>query len=429
MKRILPLLILALLCSCSSKHSSDKADTIVSMQIIDRNGFTETISNKERLSPFQTADFSEPQPYQKVLRVYGRNLDGQSTSKITSYHDNGQLWQYLEVVDGRAHGAYREWLSNGKQKIEAELIEGVADIHELAQSTWVFQGPCKVWDEQGVLLAEFHYEKGALHTPALYYFPSGKLQKSIPYVHGEPDGIFQAFNEEGNLIEEIPYIKGEKEGRAVAYWTQEQLKSEEIYSQDHLLSAAYFDPSGKCVAQVKSGQGSQAQFKENTLHALLTITNGVPEGQMQFFQPSGALHCTYTLQEGKKNGEEVEYYSAEKHETLRPKLSVHWSDDKIQGQVKTWYKEGQMQSQREINNNKKQGISFAWYKNSDLMMVEEYENDLLVKGSYYKKGDKKAVTKVESGKGVASFYTSDGIFTKKVNYEKGKPLLTTDSIH
>src|ERR1700749_5060505 len=131
------LLMVALAClsSCASKHASSKNDGIVSMQIIDRNGFTETISNKERISSFETTDFLAPQPLQKVLRVYGRNQDGQTTSKITSYHDNGQLWQYLEAVDGRAHGVYQEWFSNGQQKIEAGVVEGGADIHDLAPGT------------------------------------------------------------------------------------------------------------------------------------------------------------------------------------------------------------------------------------------------------------------------------------------------------
>src|SRR5580693_7742726 len=117
MLKILCTLLLTLLLSSCCKRCQDKSDVMVSMQTIDRNGFTETISNRERLSSYHTTDFMQPQPYQKVLRVYGRNTAGQSSSKITSYHDNGQLWQYLEVVDGRSHGKYSEWYSNGKQKI------------------------------------------------------------------------------------------------------------------------------------------------------------------------------------------------------------------------------------------------------------------------------------------------------------------------
>ncbi len=69
--KLIPILLLCLLCGCGSRNSSDKSDAVVSMQIIDRNGFTETISNKERISSFETTDFLTPQPYQKVLRVFG----------------------------------------------------------------------------------------------------------------------------------------------------------------------------------------------------------------------------------------------------------------------------------------------------------------------------------------------------------------------
>lgn len=427
MKNILFALVLFLLYGCASRTSSDQSGSIVSMQIIDRNGFAETISNKDRLTNYQTTDFLTPQPYQKVLRVYGRNLAGQSTSRITSYHDNGLLWQYLEVVDGRAHGLYQEWFPNGRIKIEAHLIEGVADIHDLAQATWVFEGMSKVWDDQGTLIGEFFYEKGLLNSPAHYYFPNGKLQKIIPYEQGEVHGIVQVFDENTELIEEIPHVKGEKHGEATSYWKPAQLLAKETFSKGYLQNAVYYDKSGECVAEIKDGRGKLAQFKDEKLQALISYANGIPEGEVQLFFPNGDLHISYMIKEGKKDGEEWEYYLRQDSKALRPKLCLHWHDDRIEGQVKTWYSNGQMESQREINSNKKQGVSFAWYKNGDLMLVEEYENDLLIKGAYYKKGDKKAVSKIESGKGLASLYSNEGIFLKKVSYEKGKPTFNDDS--
>jgi antitoxin component YwqK of YwqJK toxin-antitoxin module len=426
MRKIVLYIALAILCGCASRTAPDQSDSIVSVQIIDRNGFTETISNKDRLKSYQSTDFSAPQPYQKVLRVFGRNAAGQSSSKITSYHDNGHLWQFLEVIDGRAHGVYQEWFPNGQIKIEAHLIEGVADIHDLAQATWVFAGLCTVWNDQGNLIAEFNYEKGVLQNSARYFFPSGKLQKIIPYEQGEVHGILQAFDENGNLIEEAPYMHGEKDGDAIAYWAPENLLSKETYERGRLFDASYYDATGKCVAEIKGGRGKQAQFKDDRLQALVAFSDGVPEGEVQLFHPNGMLHCSYNVKDGKKNGEEWEYYTSGMIGQQQPKLSVNWNDDQIQGLVKTWYPNGQIESQREFNGNKKQGVSFAWYKSGDLMLVEEYENDLLIKGSYYKKGDKKVVSKIESGKGVASLYTSDGILLKKVSYEKGKPQLNQE---
>jgi antitoxin component YwqK of YwqJK toxin-antitoxin module len=423
MRKMILFIHLAILCSCASRMPSDKSDSLVSMQIIDRNGFTETISNKERLSNYKSVDFSTAQPYQKVLRVFGRNSAGQSSSKITSYHDNGHLWQYLEVVDGRAHGIYREWFPNGRIKIESYLIEGMADIHDLAQTTWIFEGISKVWNDQGDLIAEFIYERGLLHNPTKYFFPNGRLQKIIPYHQGEIHGMFQVFDENGNLLEETPYIHGEKEGAATAFWTPGHLLSQEFFEHGRLINASYYDPEGKCVAEIKDGLGEQAQFKDNQPYSLIHFSRGIPEGEVQSFYPNGALKYSYIVKDGKKNGEEWEYYPSEKGQQTIPKLWLNWNDDQIQGQVKTWYSNGQIESQREFNGNKKHGVCFAWYKNGDLMLVEEYENDLLIKASYYKKSDKKIVSKIEAGKGIATLYTSDGIFLRKVTYEKGKPQL------
>ncbi len=427
--KYLTVIVLLCFCGCAPKQSADKSGTILSMQIIDRNGFTETISNKDRLCSFKDTNFLSPQPFQKVLRIYGRNLAGQSTSKITSYHDNGSLCQYLEAVDGRAHGLYQEWHPNGQLKIETQVIEGTADIHELAQASWVFEGLCQVQNEQGQKIAEFHYNKGLLEETASYFFPDGKLQKKIPYAQGEIHGIYQLLDEEGNILEEIPYAKGEKEGVARAYWAPGIFLSEEHFEGGLLQEASYFDREGNCIAKVEKGEGKLAQFQEGKLYCLSSITKGRGEGEVSYFNPDGTLHISYILKEGKKQGEEWEYFPYSAQETPRAKLCIHWNEDRIEGQVKTWYPNGQAESQREIHNNKKQGNCFAWYKNGELMLLEEYENDLLLKGSYYKKGDKKAVSKVDSGKGIAYLYTAEGIFSKKVSYEKGKPLLHNDSMN
>lgn len=415
-----------LLTSCVRKGPSNESQLIVSMQVVDRNGFAETMSNKDRLKAFQKVDFTTPQPYAKVLRVYGRNLEGQSTSKITSYHENGHIFQYLEVTDGRAHGCYRQWHPNGKLHIEAFIIEGIPDIHDLAQSSWVFDGTSLVFDKEGNCTAKILYEKGLLYGTSEYYFPDGSLKKILPYEQGQLEGITKCFNPKGILIEEILYKKDEKQGRAVTYWNEDQLRYEEEYDLGKLINGLYYDKNGHCIAKVVNKKGEKAEFKEDHLYSLTQYENAVPEGLVQIFHPNQVLYRSYFIKNGKKQGEELEYYPAEPGEALRLKLSLHWEDDQLQGQVKTWYPNGQIESQRELSHNKKQGLCFAWYKNGDLMLVEEYELDQLLKGSYYKKGDKKLVSKIEGGKGVATLYSPDGFFLRKISYEKGRPELTDE---
>lgn len=413
-------ILLILLSACAYRGNHDQSDTVVSMQLMDRNGFSETISAKDRLSNYEKVDFLTPQPYQKVLRVFGRTESGKSTSKITTYHPNGQLWQYLEVADGRAHGIYQEWHSNGKKKLEAFVIEGTPDLTEMAQMTWLFEDKSYVWDEDGQMVAEISYEKGSLEGKAFYYHPNGQLSKEIPYHKDEIDGSLNVYNDEGFLIEKMEYRNGLKDGESSGFWENGTKCYLEVYKKGLLLTASYYDFDGESISEISNGNGNQALFKDRKLYSLVEHQNGLPQGEVSLFDEEGCLVGLYHIKDGKKYGDEWEYYPSQ-NPSPKPKLCLHWDDDSIQGVAKTWYENGMLESQREINANKKHGLCFAWFKEGDLMLMEEYEDDILVKGSYFKKWDKKPISKVENGKGVATLYDSEGRFLRKIIYEKGLP--------
>ncbi|MDR2539925.1 MAG: hypothetical protein LBC45_04980 [Chlamydiales bacterium] len=425
-KKPICLISLILCFGCGSYFRSDP-NTIVSLQLIDRNGFAETISNQDRLSNYQNIDFLQPQPYQKVLRVYKKTGSGKNSSTVTSYHDNGQLWHRLEVVDGRAHGLYQEYYSNGQLKIEAFLIEGVADIHHLAQASWIFDNKSTVRNEQGQVVAEIFYDKGLLHTPSVYYYPEGSIKKIIPYQQGLIEGYLEEFDCDGNLLQKLAYRKGEKEGISLGYWNKEQLQFSEKYQKNQLIEAVYFDSNGKKIAEIYNGSGQKAEFVEGRLHQLITFSGAVAEGEVKVFHPNQSLHAIYSIKNQKKQGEEKIYYSSSL-ENPQIKLCLYWDDDKIQGMVKTWYPSGKPESQREFNQNKKQGTSVAWYENGDVMLIEEYDRDVLISGSYFKPKDNTPISQIEQGKGTATLYTSNGIFLKKISYEKGKPKIDAEPL-
>lgn len=418
MNRVICLIAITLFL-LSGCRNTQQSEAIVSMQMLDRNGFSETISNKERLGVYQNVDFLSSQPYEKVLRVYAKNKEGKSPSKLTSYHFNGGICQYLEALDGRAHGRYLEWHENGNLKIEAKVIEGLADLSETAQASWLFDETCTVWDQSGNKSAEFTYDKGRLVGEAKYYFQNGNLQKIIPYTEGQVDGILRDYDIQGNVLDEISYRKGKRDGTATSFWSPDVLKSQEFYREGLLIHGIYYDLDGNVEGEIADGRGVKADFTNGTLYSLTGYNNGVPEGQVQIFSPNGEVKVTYYIKDGKKTGEEWEFYL---NEEKTPKLLIHWYEDKIQGMVKTWYPNGKLESQREMSNNKKHGLSFAYYLSGDLMLMEEYENDRLIKGSYYRQGEPKPASTIENGEGVAMIYSSEGHFIRKINYEKGKAL-------
>ncbi len=98
-----------------------------------------------------------------------------------------------------------------------------------------------------------------------------------------------------------------------------------------------------------------------------------------------------------------------------------WYQGKAQRTMKSWYPDGTLESQRELSNNAKNGVLTAWYSDGNLMMLEEYEKDKLLRGDYFRKGDKTPISQVQEGKGIAMTYDSEGMFIEKITYERGKP--------
>ncbi|HEX4839198.1 MAG TPA: hypothetical protein VFU89_02010 [Rhabdochlamydiaceae bacterium] len=419
MKKIASFFLFLLLTGCASK-TAQHANDLTTIQTLDRNGFSETISAKERLGKYENTDFLTPQPYQKVVRVFGKSSQGKTHSKVTTYHPNGQPWQYLEVENGRAHGKFIQWHPNGQLKVEAYVIEGTPDISEMAQLTWFFEGTSLVYDEQGRLLAKIFYEKGLLEGTSLYFHPNGTLSKEIPYQKNEIHGVVQLFNEQEVCLEKVNYTDGLCDGTAMAIWTPNQIKYGEEWEKGLLLSGTYYSPDGKECSRVENRAGFQALFENSILVSLVEYQKGVPEGQVKTFNPKGQLVSLYHLKDNMKDGEEWEYYPSDE-DPPSPKLCLQWKEDTMHGTVKTWYENGVLESQREMHDNKKHGPSYAWFKDGGLMLTEEYENGHLMKGSYFKKDGKKPISKVENGKGIATLSDKDGRLTKKIVYEKGIP--------
>ena len=405
-------LLLVLLAGCA--HNDLNVEPLVSIQIQDRNGLTETISASERLKSFQETDFLSSQPYKKVLRVFKEG--GKHTAKITSYHPNGLVWQYLEAQDMRALGTYKEWHANGRLKVEAQVIGGTADVTPGAQRDWLFDGLALVYDEQGNLSAKILYEKGVLEGKSLYFYPTGQLQKELPYHENELDGEALSFNADGTPLTKTTYQKGGRHGPSIGLWPDGKLCWTEKYDEGRLMEGRYLSRTDELVSEIQEGAGFQSLFEKTALREQIQYQKGKPEGVVKRFSPRGALVGTHVIHNGKKQGEEIQYDP----ETLLPKISIVWEEDAISGLVKTWYDNGALQSQREYSRNKKMGPSISWYRDGGLMLVEEYEEDRLVKGEYFKKKQETPVSTVINGNGVATLFDGHGIFLRKVHYAKGK---------
>jgi antitoxin component YwqK of YwqJK toxin-antitoxin module len=409
-------LICLVLCAC---HSHKEDESLVLIQIQDRNGLSETISNPDRLSSYEKMNFLSSQPYKKVMRVYKK--EGKNQSILTTYHPNGSTWQMLEAKEMRANGAFREWFPGGGKKIEATVIGGSADLSPGAQSSWLFDGLSSVWDEDGHLTATMLYDKGVLSGDSTYYYSSGSVEKIVPYQQDRIEGDLKEYWEDGRIKRRTTYQNGLKEGSSVAFWQDGRPSFEEEYEQGRLKTGRYWFSNQEPISEVKDGEGFRAIFDRARLVQIQEIRKGEAEGIVKNFDAAGEVSSTYYLKNGKKHGEEIEYYPrAEAQTPLAPKVSIAWDQDAIHGLVKTWYDNGQIESQREMCRNKRNGILCCWYRDGALMLTEEYENDELVRGQYYRKNSNEPISTISNGSGTATIYDEDGVFLRKVSYSNRK---------
>lgn len=408
----------SLICvGCGLSNGNIDPKKITSLNIIDRNGLSETISSAERLKPFENRDFLSPQPYQKVLRVYGKEKNGNVRSCITSYHPNGQPKQYLEAINNRACGVYREWHSNGQLKIEGMVIGGVADLNTKAEQSWLFDGMNTAWNDDGTIVARIPYSKGEINGKALYYHHNGKIWKTLPYENDQLEGFLEVFLEDGSLFQSSEFHKNKRHGLSERFWSNGMVVYKETYENGLLKSGDYFDSCGNKVSEVCGGFGERAVFGKDYLQELQLFKNGTQDGLVRVFDERGGLIQTYSVKDGLRDGEEIDFFQ----NSSQKKLVLNWQAGILNGCVKTWYPDGTLESQKEISMNKKNGLLTAWYPSGALMLVEEYDQDRLVKGEYYREGEKVAISKVENGKGFATLFSSAGNLIQKVYYQDGKP--------
>lgn len=422
-----PLKIFHLLCllslvtpSCTTSHSNSGDTNLQTISLVDRNGMTETINNPERIKQYQAVNFLCPQPYEKVLRINNRTKQGNIPSFLHSYHENGQPKQYLEIVNSRALGAYKEWHANGIQRLQACVIGGDADLSEVSEKSWIFDGHAYAWDEEGNLIADISYQKGLLHGESLYYHTNGCIWRRVPFCDGQIHGAVEVYLDDGQLFQRSEYANGKLHGCSFRYWPSCKLAVEEQYQNNLLIYGLYYDQKGELVNEVQKGDGNKVIFGRTEVAELHEFRNGVPEGEIKVFGTDQKLLRRYHIKNNIKHGEEIEYYEMP-HIRHIPKLLVTWYEGKVQGISKTWYDNGIQESNREMSSNAKNGISTAWYRDGSLMLIEEYYKDKLVKGEYFRRGEKHPISTVAEGSGTVTLFDAEGNFVSKILYDNGTP--------
>lgn len=409
--------IFLFLTCCIFSSCSHHTNALTSIQITDQNGLKETFSSSERLDLYRDTNFLSPQPHSQILRVYKPENQADTESFLTSYYPNGQIQKYLEIKNTQAHGVYKEWYFTGASKVTAKVIGGSPDFSSNSEASWLFDGPCKAWDQEGNLLAEIEYRNGRLEGESQTFHTNGLTWKLSNYENGLLKGKEKVYLTNGELLSEQAFSRGLAHGPARRFWPNKKLAANEFFKEGKLIQSEYFSPRGKRIAHVTQGSGHQAKFRRESLYLIQEVKNGTACGEVKVFNKRNTISRKYFQNEGVRDGLEVIYYPSGQE-----RISFQWKRGKISGLVKTWYPSGVLESQREMDGNKKSGILSAWYRDGSTMLVEKYHLNNLLEGEYFRLGNLTPTSSIRGGAGMVTLFDSDGTFLREVIYQGGEPL-------
>ncbi len=113
-------------------------------------------------------------------------IDGKKIQKV--YTSTNVLRSELNVVDSTVTGTLTSFFDNGKVFQVSEVKNGV--VH----------GFQKTYDGSGAVIREYTYKEGRKEGIGKAYYPNGKLRAEATYLKGKPNGIVVEYDESGKVI-------------------------------------------------------------------------------------------------------------------------------------------------------------------------------------------------------------------------------------
>jgi TonB family protein len=204
------------------------------------------------------------------------------------------------------------------------------------------QGEWKYWNDEGALTKVEHYKDDVKEGLSTSYYASGKKSEEGNYLGGRKDGAWYSWYTDGSYSSKLNYdaknvvdeMHSSYEGLQQWYYENGQLREESNYANHELVSRRtfYYGGKKKSIEYFRNGKqdGTWKRYAEDSKDTLpVSIDN---------------------FSEGKKEGLHLAYYNG--------RLSEEWNykNDKYDGTVKTWDRNGNLAVSENYTDGKRDGL-------------------------------------------------------------------------
>lgn len=276
------------------------------------------------------------------------NIEKIEKKSFNANYDDGERATGFKI-DGKTHGVYTHYHSNGKIYVKANFFLGERD------------GNWKYYNSDGTPDSEMTYKSGVL------------------------DGKYISYNEKGEVSEEGSYKDAKKHAEWITYSTSSNVRYlyiKEKYNEGVLESETSYRSSGRIskVTIKKNNYSEERFYHANGNLSLEMKTNkdekGVYHRKNRSWASDGMLFAEGNYIDGKKVGTHYVYYE-DRANTIKSK-SIYATDGKSY-QYTSYYKDGSTREKRSFilskedqYTYKEHGISIEYATNGNVIAERTY---------------------------------------------------------
>lgn len=338
--------------------------------------------------------------------------------KNVFYFEDGKIASEGNMRNGKPDGYWKTYWENGELKSEGNRKNFELD------SLWVF------YDETGKATLEINYlngkKEGIRRTIreseileenfsndvkqglTIYYYPDGKIMRTIPFENGLENGFAREFSPDGTVITMIEYRRGFvldreninrkdrnglKQGKWKFFYANGKVKTEGVYRDDK--RNGYFkeyDEKGlltdvsKYVNDVRQEAPPELvkldirtdYYPDGKVKTRASYKGDVPEGVRREYAPGGEVVAAYTFSKGKmvaegiiddegvKDGPWKEFYADGQ---LRAE-GMYRNGNRI-GKWRFYHPNASLEQEGSYNNQGNTDGMWQWYYDDGLLLREE----------------------------------------------------------
>jgi len=197
-----------------------------------------------------------------LTMVQFTDLSAQDGEYTVYYYDDGSVSSEGYLLEGKPNGYWTTYYPSGQVKSEGNRKSFQLD------STWVF------YNEDGALSSKINYDKGIKSGEVLTY-QSGVLYERAILENDKREGIAEIYFPTGEVQKRIPFVNDLEEGEGFEYARDGRVITLLKYSEGYLKTVEKINRMDK---------------------------RGKRRGKWVTFHPNGLIHVEGTYMNDKKNG-------------------------------------------------------------------------------------------------------------------------------